>query len=154
MLAGAIAATAFGVAAAVADHRPVYVMPHRSGAPTIINGVDATGAFVEGDWGLHRPGHGSVTVVPGLAPLPAPSGGYFPATGYQPGYGRHEVEPVPPPRPLPAPRYRRDWSTDRRSDVVAPFYDFEPLPDPPEVIEAPAQRSGARPLRGQRRALR
>lgn len=136
-----------------ADGRPVYVIPHRSGAPIIINGVDASGAIVEGDWGLHRPGAGSVTVVPGRIRLPPLSGGYFPATGVEPGYGRHEVEPPAPRRPPPAQRYRREWSTEDRSPAVAPFYLPGPAADdhaaePPPVIEAmPARRRARSPRR-------
>lgn len=118
-----------------ADKAPVIVVPGKRGVPVIINGVDASYSVVSGDWGLARPGHGSVTIE-----RPAHwfghtwSGGYFPATGRQPRVGRHEIEP-PADRPLPPPAqdYYRSWSAqpDPRPVTEVPPY------DPPPVILAP-----------------
>ena len=46
-----------------ADHQPAIVVPGKRGVPVIINGRDATGAIVIGDWGLYRPGHMAPTVI-------------------------------------------------------------------------------------------
>jgi len=43
--------------AALADGAPVIVIPGRPGVPIIINGVDASYAVVEGDWGLGKGVH-------------------------------------------------------------------------------------------------
>ena len=43
--------------AAWADSSPVLVIPGRPGVPIIINGVDASYAVVEGDWGLAKAQH-------------------------------------------------------------------------------------------------
>ena len=55
-----VAAAVLGAAApARADSGPVIVIPSRPGVPVVINGLDASYAVVEGDWGLSRPGHGT-----------------------------------------------------------------------------------------------
>ena len=102
-----------------------------SALPVIINGVDVTGAVVEGDWGLYSPHMVGPTVV-----IPDPwrsyggdpywggyvQGGYYPAFGREPGYGRHEIEPPPDRRlPPPAQRYHRSWSS--HSDPVPASFD-------------------------------
>ena len=56
---------AFAAAPARADNGPVIVIPSRPGVPVVINGRDASYAVVEGDWGLSRPGHGTVRVIGG-----------------------------------------------------------------------------------------
>jgi hypothetical protein len=111
---------AFGLAGAMpasgADTGPVYVVPTRPGIPVMINGRDASYAIVEGDWGLARPGHMSVTVIGGHAPRwsseYAPRRSYHPRYGRPPPRGRNEVEP-PPDRQLPEPAesYSRSWSS-------------------------------------------
>ena len=114
-----------------ADHAPVIAVPSRPGVPVIINGVDASYAIVEGDWGLSRPGHGNITIIGG-APVYDP--GYrraYPRYGHPPPRGRHEVE-LGPHRPLPEPveTYSRFWSTQP-----------EPVPNygrPPATITDPA----------------
>lgn len=53
-----------GVETARADHEPAISVPGRRDVPVIINGRNATGAVVIGDWGLYRPGHMGVTVIP------------------------------------------------------------------------------------------
>jgi hypothetical protein len=98
-----------GVGVARAQFEPVIAVSGRSGVPVVINGYDATGAVVEGDWGLARPGAPVTVINPGplLIPLP-PRGAYFPATGRRPRYGRREADF--PRRTGPAEPYRRSWS--------------------------------------------
>src|ERR1700730_9734097 len=68
---------------------PVIAIPGRPGVPVIINGVDASYAVVEGDWGLDKGVHVQPTVYGGrpVEPLP-PVGHYYPSSGHLPGYGR------------------------------------------------------------------
>lgn len=135
-IAAALGVSVALASSALADHRPAFVLPDRGGVPLMVDGVDVNGAYVEGDWGLHRPGAGRVTVVPAYRPRAPWDGGYYPFTGRQPGYGRYEIEPpLRPPRPAPA--YRRSWSTDGISRPDAPAV----AADPPVVIEAPIQYS-------------
>lgn len=116
LILSALAAAAVASPARAGDEGPVIVIPSRPGIPVIINGVDASYAVVEGDWGLARPGFMAVTVIGGT-PL-APSGVYSPHSPYHPRYGRapprgrNEVEP-PPDRALPEPAesYSHFWST-------------------------------------------
>lgn len=129
-----------------AEHAPSIVMPNARGAPPIVDGFDATGAIIEGDWGLSRPGTGVVTIYTGPSLLYAapPPAGYFPATGKRPRYGRDEI--IPPPnrrKPPPAQSYHRSWSTDAPGRVVV----SSPVPyDPPPVIGVmPQERLKHRP---------
>ena len=116
-------AAVFAAAAVRADSGPVVVIPSRPGIPVIINGVDASFAIVEGDWGLARPGHGSITVIGGtpVASNPAYSrrNPYLPRYGAPPPRGRNEIEP-PPDRLLPplAETFSRSWSTSSDQPVV------------------------------------
>jgi hypothetical protein len=57
-----VIASLCGVGIARADHAPAIVVPGRPDVPVIINGRDARGAIVIGDWGLSRPGM-PVTVI-------------------------------------------------------------------------------------------
>src|SRR5450631_389163 len=123
-------------AAAHADSGPVIVIPGRPGVPIIINGVDASYAVVEGDWGLGKGVHVQPTVYGGRRVDPAPNvAHYYPSAGHMPGYGRLEVEP-PANRKLPQPAesYDRSWSAQsappRPAQPEVPFY-------PPPVIVAP-----------------
>lgn len=116
--ASGLAASA--VASARADTGPVIVIPSRPGVPVIINGRDASWAVVEGDWGLARPGHGTVVVIGGARVVPnsvyRDRNAYHPRYGRAPERGRYEVEPpVDRPLPDPAESYNRSWSTS--SDV-------------------------------------
>src|ERR1043165_6093161 len=83
---------------------PVIVIPGRPGVPVMLYGRDVSGAVLEGDWGLARPGVVAPIVIqegwfaPGYAPAPT----YFPHTGRRPRYGRLEVIPAAN-RPLPQP---------------------------------------------------
>lgn len=118
-----------------ADHQPVIVVPGRLDVPVIIDGIDARGAVVTGDWGLYRPGS-APTVEPGpfLIPMPPPVRGYFPMTGRPPRYGRLEVEPGPARRlPVPAQSFYRSWSSDSWPLAVTAY----PPVDPPPIIAAP-----------------
>jgi hypothetical protein len=70
------------------------VIPGRPGVPVIINGVDASYAVVEGDWGLGKGTHVQPTVYGGRYVDPVPHvGRYYPSAGRMPGYGRLEIEP-------------------------------------------------------------
>jgi hypothetical protein len=104
-----------------ADSGPVIVIPSRPGVPVIINGRDASYAVVEGDWGLARPGHGSVTVIGGTHVLPnsvyRDRNSYHPKYGRAPMRGRSEIEPAADRAlPDPAENFSRSWSTS--SDVT------------------------------------
>jgi hypothetical protein len=149
-----LAALSFGLAVpflisvpANADEGPVIVIPSRPGVPVIINGVDASYAVVEGDWGLARPGAGRVTVIGGAPVLPnpvyAPRYPYLPRYGHAPPRGRLEIEPPANRRlPKPAESYFRSWSTSS-DPVPATVTDPETFPqdfDPPVVVEPPRRR--------------
>jgi hypothetical protein len=120
-----------------ADNEPVVVVPGRPGVPVIINGADATGAVVYGDWGLFRPG-GAVVVEGGIWPPPAWAAApdwpphYFPATGRTPAYGRKEIDPGPRRRPI-APAYHKEWVTESNPSPVTEYPPFAP----PAVVVAP-----------------
>ena len=91
---------------------PVIVIPGRAGVPIIINGVDASYAVVEGDWGLDKGQHVQPTVYGGRYIDPEPRvGHYYPSAGHMPGYGRLEIEPPANRRlPQPAESYHQSWS--------------------------------------------
>lgn len=138
--AGALSAL-MPAAPALAQHEPVIVVPGRPGVPVLFWGTDVSGAVIEGDFGLDRPGHVAPTVImpywagPTETPVydPTPNS-YFPKTGQKPRVGRLEV--LPPPN-------------QRKPSVAKPFYrqwgvESEPLPatvpvpfEPPPVIVAP-----------------
>ena len=111
------------------------VVPGRAGVPIIINGVDASWAVVESDWGLAKNVHVQPTVYGGrVVDLGPPVGHYYPSAGHMPGYGRLEIQP-PANRKLPprAESFHQSWSAQSapqpaQSDV--PAY-------PPAVIVAP-----------------
>jgi hypothetical protein len=139
-----IAGLALGVVAtprpAAADNEPVIVVPGRAGVPVMMNGVDVSGAVIEGEWGLNRPGVVAPTVIMPYWRVWAPSdeqdvGPYFPTTGHRPRYGRHEI--IPPAnrrKPRPAERYFREWHSESEPSPAtspAPFF------NPPPVIVAP-----------------
>lgn len=120
--------------AASANDGVFVVIPGRPGVPIIINGIDASYAVVESDWGLARNVHMQPTIYGGRYIDPDPHvGHYYPSLGHKPGYGRLEIEP-PPNRKLPpqAESYHRSWSAQSAppSSAAVPFY-------PPPVIEAP-----------------
>jgi hypothetical protein len=100
------------------------VVPGRPGVPVMMNGVDVSGAIIEGEFGLNRPDSGYPRTVimrywpPDHYRNPGP---YFPATGHKPQYGRREVIP-PADRPMPprAQRFYRDWSIESAPGPVSP----------------------------------
>jgi hypothetical protein len=125
--------------AAAGDTGPVIVIPGRPGVPIIINGIDASYAVVEGDWGLGKNVHVQPTVYGGRYPDIEPRvGHYYPSAGHVPGYGRFEIEP-PANRKLPQPAesYHESWSAKSSPQPVQPEVPFYP----PPVIVAP--RNGA-----------
>src|SRR6201992_4448701 len=78
-----------------ADNEPVIVIPGRAGVPVLMYGVDVSGAVIEGEWGLNRPGVVSPTVIMrywGHDVYETPSA-YYPTTGHQPRVGRLEGIP-------------------------------------------------------------
>jgi hypothetical protein len=111
------------------------VVPGRPGVPVIINGVDASWAVVESDWGLGKNVHIQPTVYGGRVVDLAPQvGHYFPSAGQRPGYGRLEIQPPANRRlPPPAESYHKSWSM--QSSPQGPQSDV-PY-DPPAVILAP-----------------
>jgi hypothetical protein len=141
---------------AFAQREPVIVIPGRPDVPVYINGVDASWAVVEGEFGLDRPGAVTPTIVyrPLVVSVPYNAPGYFPRDGKHPGYGRLEITP-PPDRPLPpkAPSYFRSWSSQ---SAPGPVTDYPAYPAPPIVV-APtfghtrksSQSNGAEPNRAE-----
>ena len=136
-----IAGLLFAGAEAYADSQPAVVIPGRPGVPVIINGVDATGAVVYGDWGLFRPG-APVVVEGGIWP-PGVLGPpiyepphYYPATGRTPAYGRKEIDPGPR-RRGPAPEYHKSWESESQPGPVTEYPPFAP---PPVVVAPPVPR--------------
>ena len=124
--------------AALADSGPVIVIPGRPGVPIIINGIDASYAVVEGDWGLGKGVHVQPTVYGGRLADPVPNvGHYYPSAGHRPGYGRLEIEP-PANRavPQPAESWHQSWSAQSAPQPVQPVQPEVPL-YPPPVIVAP-----------------
>jgi hypothetical protein len=108
------------------------VIPGKPGVPVIINGVDASYAVVESDWGLGKGVHLQPTVYGGRYIDPVPNvGHYYPSAGHMPGYGRLEIEP-PANRRLPpeAESYYRSWSAQSMPQLEVPA-------NPPSVIVAP-----------------
>jgi len=136
MRAGVLLAILIGTSgAALADSAPVLVIPGRAGVPIIINGIDASYAVVEGDWGLGKNVHVTPTIYGGRVADPVPNvGHYYPSAGHLPGYGRLEIEP-PANRPLPQPAesYHQSWSAQSAPQPVQPAVPFYP----PPVILAP-----------------
>src|SRR5713226_2764613 len=89
------------------------VIPIRPGLPIIINGIDASYAVVEGEWGLGRNEQVQPTIYGGrIIDFEPHVGHYYPRAGHAPGYGRLEIEP-PSDRKLPQPAesYYRSWSS-------------------------------------------
>ena len=130
-------------AALASDTGPVIVIPGRPGVPIIINGIDASYAVVEGDWGLGKGVHVQPTVYGGRIVDPRPNAAhYYPSAGHMPGYGRLEIEP-PANRKLPQPAesYHQSWSaqsTPQAEPPPVPFY-------PPPIIVAPQNGDAGMP---------
>src|ERR1700733_4931418 len=111
------------------------VIPGRAGVPIIINGVDASWAVVESDWGLAKNDHIQPTVYGGRIVDPGPPvGHYYPSAGHMPGYGRLEIQPPANRKlPQPAPSFHQSWSVQ---SAPQPAQSDVP-PNPPAVIVAP-----------------
>ncbi|HZY58151.1 MAG TPA: hypothetical protein VFE56_00210 [Candidatus Binataceae bacterium] len=113
---------------------PVIVIPGRLGVPVIINGVDASYAVVEGDWGLGKGIHVQPTVYGGRFVDPEPHvGHYYPSSGHAPGYGRLEIEPPSSGKPRPAESFHQSWSAESMPQPPQPAVPLYP----PPVINAP-----------------
>jgi hypothetical protein len=112
---------------ALADHQPVIVLRGNAQVPVIIDGVDASGTLVYGDWGLYAPGRIPPQIVgPVAVPIDPHTGAYYPRTGRMPAYGRREV--LVPSRPLPrAESYRREWSAGSRPGPVTTYPPYQML---------------------------
>lgn len=110
------------------------VIPGRPGVPIIINGIDASYAVIEGDWGLARGTHVQPTIYGGRYIDSAPAvGHYYPSLGHRPRYGRLEIEPPGNRKSRGAESYYRAWSA--QSSPLPPQIDVPH--DPPPVIVAP-----------------
>ncbi|MDU6731502.1 MAG: hypothetical protein E6471_33070 [Bradyrhizobium sp.] len=117
------------------------VIPQRPGVPVVINGIDASYAVVEGQYGLGRGNYMQPMIYGGRPVEPEPHvRHYHPSLGSKPGYGRMEIEP-PAERKLPKPAesYSRSWGAEsmmQPAEPQVPMY-------PPAVILAP-ERGGPR----------
>ena len=111
------------------------VIPGRPGVPIIINGVDASYAVVEGEWGLGQGNQVQPTIYGGRYIDPVPRvGHYYPSAGRMPGYGRLEIEPPANRRlPQPAESYHESWSAQ---SAPLPAQSNVPV-DPTAIIYAP-----------------
>ena len=135
LIVGLMAAAPHG---ARADNEPVIVVPGRAGVPVMMYGVDVSGAVIEGEWGLNRPGVVAPTVIMPYWPPPyeaiyGPAKPYFPMTGHKPRVGRLEIIPPANRRlPRPAQRYHREWWSESdtapatATPPVAPHIVVEP----------------------------
>ncbi len=121
------------------------VIPGRPGVPVIINGVDASYAVVEGEWGLGKNEQVAPTVYGGRIVDPVPNvGHYYPSAGHMPGYGRLEIQPPANRRlPQPAESYHESWSAQ---SAPLPAQSSVPV-DPPAIIYAPQQQQGRHDFR-------
>src|ERR1051325_1150130 len=146
LTAGLALAALVAAAPASADNEPVIVIPGRAGVPVMLYGVDVSGAVIEGEWGLNRPGVVTPTVIMrywGHDVYETPAA-YFPVTGHQPRVGRLEVIP-PPNRRLPktAQPYFRSWEThsDPYPATIPAPYDSPPIFVTPQVnLRRPVHR--------------
>jgi hypothetical protein len=111
------------------------VIPGRPGVPVIINGVDASYAVIEGEWGLGKNWQVQPTIYGGRYVDPVPNvGHYYPSSGRLPGYGRLEIEPPANRRlPQPAESYHESWSAH---SAPLPAQSSVPV-DPPAIVYAP-----------------
>jgi hypothetical protein len=140
-----------GPGALAADSGPVIVIPGRLGSPVMIDGVDASGTVVEGEFGLNKPHMVAPRII--SAPFWRPQrsyleDSYFPATGREPGYGRYEIVPPADRRlPPPAPSFHRSWSSQSES---LPANVDPPAQQPPVIVAPqiyPQSQGGRRPRR-------
>jgi hypothetical protein len=104
------------------------VVPGRPGVPVIINGIDASYAVLEGDFGLGKGVNNQPTIYGGrLVPGEPEVGHYYPSLGLKPAYGRLEIEP-PANRKLPQPAesYHQFWGAESAPNPPT-------LPNPPQA---------------------
>lgn len=134
-IAQALAILLGGALPAFADGGFSVVIPGRIDVPIIINGIDASYAVVEGDWGLGKGVHVQPTIYGGRYVDPRPRvGRYFPSANERPGYGRLEIEPPANRRlPQPAESYHQSWS----AQSARPAAQSEVPLNPPAVLLAP-----------------
>jgi hypothetical protein len=113
------------------------VIPGRPGVPIVINGIDASYAVVEGEWGLGQGNQVQPTIYGGRYIDPVPGvGHYYPSAGRMPGYGRLEIEPPANRRlPQPAESFHQSWSAQ---SAPLPAQSNVPV-NPPEIIYAPQE---------------
>ncbi|WP_257166623.1 hypothetical protein [Bradyrhizobium sp. SRS-191] len=134
-IATALAILIGTASASLASEGFEIVIPQRPGVPVVINGIDASYAVVEGQYGLGRGNYMQPQVYGGRLVEPEPHvGHYYPTLGSTPGYGRMEIEP-PANRKLPKPAesYSRSWGAESQmqpAEPAVPMY-------PPAVIVAP-----------------
>ena len=132
-------------ASAVADTGPVVVIPSRAGVPIVIDGVDASFAVVEGDWGLGKSVHVSADHLWRLAGGDAAArGALFPA--HRTGVPVTDATRSTRRRALlPGDgSYYRSWGAESPRGYEQEYVP----PDPPPIIYAPQfrrsrSRSGA-----------
>jgi hypothetical protein len=120
------------------------VIPGRPGVPVIINGVDASYAVVDGDWGLAKGVHVQPTVYGGRYVDGEPNvGHYYPSLGRKPGYGRLEIEP-PANRILPPPAesFHQSWSAASTPPRAQPAQPEVPFYPPPVIVAPPNGGAG------------
>lgn len=115
---------------AFADGAVQIVVPNRPHVPIIINGIDASYAVIESDYGLARGVKIQPTIYGGRLVDPEPYvGHYYPSNGTTPRYGRLEIEP-PRRRPQQAESYYRSWGAQSPSlDNRIPPPIMETAPD-------------------------
>jgi hypothetical protein len=136
LLAGSL--TLAAAAPAMAENEPVIVVPGRAGVPVMMYGVDVSGAVIEGEWGLNRPGVVAPTVIMRYwgHDIYGPSSAYFPTTGQRPRVGRVEVIPPADRRqPKPAEPYFRAWEShsDPAPATIPAPYDLPPMVIAPQI---------------------
>ena len=120
------------------------VIPGRPGVPIIINGIDASYAVIEGEWGLGRGEQVQPTIYGGRYVDGEPNvGHYFPSLGRKPGYGRLEI--VPPANrvlPRPAESFHQSWSAASTPPGAQPAPPEVPFYPPPVIVAPPNGGAG------------
>jgi hypothetical protein len=117
------------------------VIPGRPGVPIIINGIDASYAVVEGEWGLGKGEQMQPTIYGGRYVDLVPNvGHYYPSAGHLPGYGRLEIEPPANRRlPQPAESFHQSWSAQSSPQPAQPEV---PLYPPPVILAPQSGEAG------------
>jgi hypothetical protein len=118
---------------------PVIVIPGRPGVPIIVNGQDISGAVIEGDWGLARPGQNEPRILyrygNGALIGPSSRAGYFPTTGRAPLMGRREVDVARPTQGSET--FFRSFNAQSDQTPVTPPQSMQQTPP---IVVAPEQR--------------